>query len=232
MAVSDIVLDIDTREFEEAIDECAAETRIDDYMELTANAQRYLVAVVKHLPERTGNLRSAAIPVWRYLRIPGRPLTNLDEGQKIAEWIEKKTGRRRSAKLMSRGVFEDRRNDPNEPSFKYELFAAEWRGRNKEDRSAAAISKALQSGLLGVQDLKKVGILMAGGTTYAALWGYLVDLFSATSAGRSWLINNESGYWKPYSTFFKGNRKQINAATPEFKWSGRHAKTLAKHSGK
>lgn len=234
MAGAEIALDVDAREFERALEECAGEIATADYMELTANAQRFLRAVVRYLEtrKRTGNLISAAIPVWRRLGLLGRPPTALDEGQKLAEWIEKSTGRRRSAKLMSRGVYEDRRGDPVAPMFKYELFAAEWRGRNKRDRSAAAIDKALRAGLLGERDLRRIAAMAAGGVSYTVIWDRLVDLLSGTPGGRSWLINNESGYWKPYSTFFRGNRKQIKLTTPEFKWNGRHAKVLAKHSGK
>lgn len=232
MAANDMTIDIDTREFEQALDECAAETRIDDYMELTVNAQSYLASVVRHLPERTGNLRSAAIPVWRHLRIPGRPLTNLEPGEKIASWIEHSTGRHRSARLMSKGTFDDQRKAAENPYFRYDLFAAEWRGRNKKDRSGSAIEKALRSGLLGAADIRRVARLIQSGATYTAVWGFLVDALSGSASGRSWLINTESGFWHPYSTFFKGNRKKVTPDTGAFKFTGRHAKTLEKHSGR
>lgn len=232
MAANDMTIDIDTREFEQALDECAAETRIDDYMELTVNAQSYLASVVRHLPERTGNLRSAAIPAWRHLRIPGRPLTNLEPGEKIASFIEKKSGKHKTARLFSKGTFDDQRKAVDNPYFSYELFAAEWTGRYRKDRSGSAIEKALRSGLLGFADIRRVAAMVQTGASYTAVWGFLVDALSGSASGRSWLMNSESGFWKPYSGFYKGNRKKVKPDTGAFKFTGRHAKTLEKHSGR
>lgn len=223
---------IDISEVEQAITAAEAGVREADYDTVTRNAQRYLAAAVKSLPERTGNLRSAAITPWRHLGIPGRPLTNLEEGEKEVDYLDNSGGRSRMrhARLMSKGTYEDRRNDKDNPSYSYTLFAAEWRGRNKADRHGKFLKKAVDSGILDYSDLRKIMRMINTGVGYAQVWSYIADLFAANPRGRTWLINNaaEGGMWKPYSIFFRGTRKMIKPNTGPFRFSKKYKLALEK----
>ena len=221
---------IDPSEVEGAIDAAEELLPSADYETVTMNAQRYLAGAVRNLPERTGNLRSAAITPWRHLRIPGRPLTNLAEGEKDVTFLDNSGGRSRvrHARLMSRGSYIDRRSDPREPSYEYVLFAAEWRGRRKEARHGMFLKKAVASGLLSLSDVHNIMRMINGGSGYEQVWSYIANLFAANPRGRTWLINNasEGGMWKPYSIFYRGTRKVIRPNTGPFRFSEKYKDAL------
>ena len=155
-----------------------------------------------------------------------------EEGEKEVDYLDNSGGRSRMrhARLMSKGTYEDRRNDKDNPSYSYTLFAAEWRGRNKADRHGKFLKKAIDSGILEFSDIQKIMKMINTGVGYAQVWSYITDLFAANPRGRTWLINNaaEGGMWKPYSIFFRGTRKMIKPNTGPFRFSPRYKKALEK----
>lgn len=218
-------IDVNTREFDRAVIEIEHEIKKANYEIVTVNTQNHLIESVKNMPHRTGNLRSAALPIWRNLGIPGRPLTKLEPGEKLVT-IEKR-GRRRTYKVRSAGEYEDKRLDLVNPSYSYRMYAAEW----KEPYQRISINKAMKSGLLSVSQMQKVGKMLSSNAPFADIWSLIEDALSGSNS--SLLKNNPGGHWRPYQFYFKGNRKKMSApASQKWTWKNHHKRILEKHSGR
>lgn len=226
MPGNSVAVQFDSREFEQAIREIENELPEAHAGTVTLNGQRLLRYINANSKIRTGNFRSALITPWRAIGTPGRPSTLLDEGEKEVAYTMRSSGRMRTARLMSKGTYEDKRKDQN-PSFSFSLFAAEWRGRGRENQSNSVIRDALQASLLSASEAKQVAGMMARGASYIQVWSYIVSIFSGIPAGRTWLINNASGYWRPYSHYLEYNR-----GTVDYRFSDRYQKIFTGHRGR
>ncbi len=220
----DIGLDIDTSEFEQAVDMLVRRISFADYHVITENAQKF----IRHLDKnvfgfRTGNLKSSLIPPWQALRMEGRPSTNITTGEKTIRWNE--GGKIRVNKFISSCQVEDERTKPDKPYFKFACFAAEWRPRR--GNRPESISKILKSGLLSISDMKNIAGLLAGGASYEQVYTLIVNLLSTTGPGITLMMGE--GSFRPYQFVAKGNRKTI---TPKFDFGKWHQKEMDKARGK
>lgn len=126
-------VDFDPREFIRAMAAAESELTFTNYSTLTRNSRLFLGNLVTGLPQRSGNLLSAAVPSWRELQIAGSPRTSLAPGVKTVTVIDRR-GREKQLKLKSAGSFEDQRRRPDNALFKFKLQAWERRVDPKTGR--------------------------------------------------------------------------------------------------
>ncbi len=222
--MSDIGVEIDTSEFEQAIDAIIHRLSFADYHVITENARRF----IRHLDRnvfgfRTGNLKSSLIPAWKALQMEGRPSTNITVGEKTIRWNE--DGKVRVNKFMSSCQIDDGRTKSEKPYFKFACFAAEWRPRR--GNRPESISKILKSGLLSASDVRNIAGLLAGGASYEQVYSLIVNLLSTTGPGITLMMGE--GSFRPYQFIAKGNRKTI---TPKFDFGKWHQREMDKVRGK
>lgn len=222
--MSEIGVEIDTSEFEQAVDYVLHRLSFADYHVITDNARRF----IRHLDRnvfgyRTGNLKSSLIPPWQALRMDGRPSTNITTGEKTIRWNE--GGKVRVNKFMSSCQVSDERKRLENPYFNFACFAAEWRPRR--GNRPESISRILKSGLLSSADMKHIAGLLAGGGSYEQVYSLIVNLLSATGPGMTLMMGE--GSFRPYQFVAKGNRKTI---TPKFDFGKWHQRELDKVKGK
>lgn len=226
------------RDAEKAIDEIEKEITTAAGETVIFCIKDHLQRLAASLPIRSGNLRSSVLNVWRYLRIPGRPQTPVDTGEKKITYLDKKeettSGRRkrwRTNKFLSNSVWRDNTANNDKPSFEYALYAAEWR-KNRDSRGGDGdfVSAAMGSGLLSGAEIAQVRKMFESGSSYAEVANRVLELLSGVPGSASLIGAGGSGKWKPYHSFFKGNRKKITFRMAK-KWEEEQQKIFDKHNG-
>lgn len=222
----DIAFELDTSEFEEALEETQQAVSFADYVCITENSKQFLHHIVRNeLGYRSGNLRSAAIPPWKALGMPGKPLTNVPLGEKELTYRNSR-GKNETNRFFSNGTVDDQRRRPENPYFRYDLFAAEWRTRSNKS-GGKSISDILRSGLITPSDAAKAVMMLGEGASFMDVYYFLIGILSGSGAGRTFLMEN--GYFKPYQFIKKGSRKTI---TGKFVFKDWYEKAMKKHEGR
>lgn len=193
---------------------------------VTANARVQLKHAVSEFPVRTGNLRSSATDPWRHLGLIGRPLTTTPPGIKEAAPYQDH-GKTKYARVKSWGRHDDRRSDDVKPSYKYELYAAEWRRRPMSHNGVLDLMRnAFRDGFLSRAEFFSMTADLKS-ASYDAVFRRIAALLAVRDPAK--LIPLD-GYWKFYGNY-AGNRRKVTGQL-HFKFTNEYRKALEKHSGR
>ena len=220
----DVSIEFDPDKLDKEIEAMAQDVRRADVECVTNNAKKQLFLAVQNFPVRTGNLRSSATVPWQYIGNKGRPMTNLPPGEKFASYRDRNGGRIKSIRVNSWGKYDDRRDHLN-PSFKYELWAAEWRERPSRYSVFDLLSRATKAGYISPSEASALRKSMAVSSNWKVVADRLKELLKRTGGDR---LFERGGYWRPYSIFYKGTHRLVTGEG--FKFTYEHRRAIEAHS--